>query len=180
MRQLWQFWESGIPNEQIDSLIEYASKLPPVEATTFGNSSKPEVRVSTVRWIHNTDVRDILWKYVEAANLHHFDVDVVNNAEIQYTEYHASEGGHYGWHDDVDWNSVKVSDRKLSLTVQLSDPSEYEGGNFEFSVCDNPPEAAKKRGTVLIFPSHLAHRVTPVTMGTRLSLVAWFYGPKWR
>ena len=71
-------------------------------------------------------------------------------------------------------------DRKLSVTVQLSDPSEYEGGGFEFLECPNPDESSRKKGTVLVFPSYLKHRVLPVTKGTRKSLVAWFEGPRWK
>lgn len=182
MRSLWQLWDSGIPEEKIDSLVEFASQLPEQTATTFGSTTAPppEVRSSTVRWINNEDVRDTLWHFVNEANIEALGVEVMNRAEMQYTEYHAEANGHYGWHNDVNWTSPKLIDRKLSLTVQLSDPADYEGGDFEFRDAPMPPATLKKKGAVLVFPSHLYHRVTPVTMGTRLSLVAWFYGPKWR
>lgn len=110
-----------------------------------------------------------------------FYVNVFKNAEIQYTEYHASENGHYDWHHDIDWNADDGLDRKLSITVQLSDPSEYEGGDFQFTEIPNPEmQDAKQKGSVLIFPSYLIHQVSPVTQGVRKSLVAWFKGPKWQ
>ena len=102
-----------------------------------------------------------------------------NDVEIQYTEYHATEGGKYDWHHDVDWNNSGGTDRKLSLTVQLSDPSDYDGGYFEFLEVEQPPASSKTKGAVLAFPSYLAHRVAPVTRGVRRSLVAWFHGPTW-
>lgn len=64
--------------------------------------------------------------------------------------------------------------------MQLSDSSEYEGGSFEFMEVEQPQEEAKTKGTALIFPSYLQHRVTPVTEGVRKSLVAWFSGPRWQ
>ncbi|MDA8015328.1 MAG: 2OG-Fe(II) oxygenase, partial [Gammaproteobacteria bacterium] len=66
--------------------------------------------------------------------------------------------------------------------VQLSDADEYEGGDFQMHyVKAHPPaDIIRKRGTVLIFPSLLLHRVTPVTSGVRYSLVGWYVGPSWK
>ena len=103
-----------------------------------------------------------------------------NSTPLQYTEYHAEDTGFYNWHTDVNWLGQDDADRKLSVTIQLSDPDEYEGGDFEFQFIPGPEqEAAKKKGTILIFPSHQIHRVTNVTKGVRKSLVAWFEGPRW-
>ena len=103
-----------------------------------------------------------------------------NICDIQFTEYHANKGGHYDWHIDVNWNGNEARDRKLSVTVQLSDTSEYEGGGFEFIECQTPDASSRLKGTVLVFPSYLQHRVLPITSGTRKSLVAWFEGPRWQ
>jgi PKHD-type hydroxylase len=75
-----------------------------------------------------------------------------------------------------------MHDRKLSLIIQLTDPSEYEGGDFQFDSDIPQPDPAeiKQRGTVIVFPSFLRHRVTPVTSGVRRSLVSWVEGPKFR
>ncbi len=70
-------------------------------------------------------------------------------------------------------------DRKLSVIIQLSDSDEYIGGNFEFDEIKTNVDFQPQR-TVIIFPSYLRHRVSPVTFGTRRSLVTWYYGPKWR
>ena len=72
---------------------------------------------------------------------------------------------------------------KLSLTLQLSDGSEYEGGNFELNDGTGqglPYDALRKKGSVLIFPSFLMHRVTPVTSGVRKTIVAWFEGRQFK
>ena len=72
-------------------------------------------------------------------------------------------------------------DRKLSMTVQLTDPTEYEGGDFHLDDSVEPlPSFSKDKGSVLIFPSYINHKVSPVTKGIRRSLVAWFSGPRWR
>ena len=79
--------------------------------------------------------------------------------------------------------SGELSDRKLSMTIQLSDSHEYEGGDFKFrdDITNLPTkEQLRKKGTVLIFPSFLYHSVQPVTKGIRKSLVTWIEGPAWR
>ena len=62
--------------------------------------------------------------------------------------------------------------------MQLSDPTDYEGGDFIFSEVETPANS-KQKGTVLIFPSYLSHKVLPITSGVRRSLEAWFEGPRW-
>lgn len=182
MRELWQMWSGGIPEETVDKIISIGEKFPTQDGTTFSSPEQvSKARVSTVRWVDDNNIRNILWEYIKTANLNAFGIDVYNRAELQYTEYYGTNKGHYDWHHDCDWYNPYMHDRKLSITVQLSHESEYEGGNFEFDECENPNlEDSKKKGTVLIFPSYLRHRVLPVTKGTRKSLVAWFHGPRWR
>jgi len=121
----------------------------------------------------------------------------------QYTTYEHRPnapvtGDFYTWH--LDSSDVEQSDggrvRKLSSTLQLSDPEEYEGGNFDYieyqGVFDkldiydtridignfkrSIPFSAKAKGTLIVFPSDTYHQVTPVTRGVRKSLVSWFHG----
>jgi PKHD-type hydroxylase len=76
-----------------------------------------------------------------------------------------------------------MSKRKVSITVQLSDPSEYEGGDLQYFRGGNPDNADtvfKKKGYVFLFPSYMMHRVTPVTQGVRKSLVLWVGGEHYR
>ena len=82
---------------------------------------------------------------------------------------------------DVDFKNSQPYHRKLSLTLQLSDPKDYTGGEFEFESEIEPlPPQHTKKGTVLVFPSFYKHQVKPVTSGTRHSLVTWVEGPHWR
>lgn len=176
-RQNWRLWAASI---DVDKILEQPETQLPQRAKTFGGENL-EHRISQVAWMSdNETVRFMLEPYIlEAQSVMNVDVDC-HDVEIQYTEYHASEGGKYDWHHDVDWNNNNGTDRKLSLTVQLSDPNDYDGGNFEFAEVEQLPDSSRKQGTVVVFPSYLAHRVTPVTRGVRRSLVAWFSGPTWR
>lgn len=97
---------------------------------------------------------------------------------FQYTVYGA--GDYFDWHVDMGPVPPHPMPRKLSLTVQLSDPADYEGGMFQVrtgtEIITIPPE----RGGVIAFPSWLMHRVTPVTKGVRRALVVWCHGPRFR
>lgn len=179
MRQNWQLFTKNISDDLVDNIINLAGETQ--KASTF-NDGDDSIRSSRVCWMNEHDwIRTVLFNYADWANQNAFQVNICRKADIQFTEYHASEGGHYDWHHDVDWNKAEGFDRKLSVTVQLSDPNDYEGGDFLFDETENPePKLAKPKGTILVFPSYLKHVVTPVTKGVRKSLVAWFEGPKWQ
>lgn len=175
-RQNWQMYPKALPSKLADEIIDIAGKT--IEASTFNNGGE-DVRKSRVAWLKDRRILNLLYDYVDMANKNVFNVHIYKMANVQYTEYLASEGGHYDWHHDVDWNRNDGFDRKLSITIQLSSPEEYEGGDFLFNECQSPSQA-KEKGTVLVFPSYLQHKVTPITKGVRKSLVAWFEGEKWK
>ena len=181
VRTNWQLWPGVLGDEAVERIINLASDAEPQQGSLITDSVVDnKIRSSTVRWLFDDELQDVLFRFVTEANTNAFGMNVSNYAEMQFTEYHASQGGHYDWHHDVDWNGTRAADRKLSITVQLSDPSEYTGGDFEFGTCETPKQDVKLKGTVLVFPSYLDHRVLPVTSGVRKSLVAWFHGPRWR
>jgi PKHD-type hydroxylase len=97
------------------------------------------------------------------------------NESMQYTVY-KDNGGHYDWH--IDKGILSSSPRKLSLVLQLSDPSEYEGGDLEIMISKDVIKLEKRKGLVWAFPSWVLHRVTPVTKGIRRTIVVWVTGPK--
>jgi len=102
-----------------------------------------------------------------------FDIDGFHQG-VQISRY--SPGQHYGWHLDI--GPGAAAGRKLSLTLQLSDPQDYDGGNLEFRVPDLA--AGRARGSMTVFPSWAVHRVAPVRRGERWSLVSWVSGPPFR
>lgn len=84
--------------------------------------------------------------------------------------------GHYDWH--VDLGPGRYSLRKLSMSVQLSDPADYEGGDLQFKSTEEPGH--REQGSLIVFPSYMEHRVAPVTRGLRASMVSWISGPPFR
>lgn len=141
-----------------------------------------QARRALVNWLDieaDRNLHDQLKALMDSANAT-FRVDARTLRQAQYTLYDGAVGGHYGWHTDSTLHAWSDSvDRKLSMSIQLSDPSEYDGGAFEFFKGGAVP-GFKAKGTALVFPSFLLHRVTPVTRGSRCALVAWLEGPAWR
>lgn len=95
---------------------------------------------------------------------------------LQLANY--EENGFFDWH--MDFGAGDISNRKLSITVQLSDETEYEGGELQFMINQNIVTAPKTKGTAIIFPSFALHRVLPVTKGARKSIVGWIAGPPYK
>jgi len=129
---------------------------------------KPE---SHSQWLY-----ELLFPLALEANekVFHFDIDVVTDP-IHYVIY-PEDGGHLDWHMDV--GAFGVNKRKLAMTVQLSDSSNYEGGDFEIWMGgkDGFVTVPREKGDVVIFPSFLMHRVKPITRGQRKCLVFWTGG----
>ena len=124
-RQCWQLWSSALPDQFIDNLVEDIEQNYEVQrASTFGGDDSNHRR-SNIRWIDdNEKVRDCLFAFaIRAAQT--FGTHIYRAGDMQYTEYLGSEGGHYATHHDVDWARTDGFDRKISVTLQLSDPSEY-------------------------------------------------------
>ncbi len=95
---------------------------------------------------------------------------------LQLARY--EKGEFFDWH--LDFSAGAVSHRKLSVTVQLSDDESYEGGDLQFMINNNVENAPRRKGTVIVFPSFIMHRVTKISTGSRNSIVAWLSGPPYR
>jgi PKHD-type hydroxylase len=181
--QNYYYYKDGFSKEELKKIYDGVATIPFNEATTVGNDSK-EVRSSIIKWIpQNTEwwwLYEKLTNLAVEANKELWNFDLISIPElIQYTEYHASEGGHYGWHQDIGPGTLSL--RKVSITVQLSDTDDYEGGDLELSRGGgNPLISPRGAGVVVIFPSYLMHRVTKVTTGIRRSFVLWVGGSHYR
>ena len=140
---------------------------------------KSDIRLSEHTWLDCTPetswIFQKLYTIVTDVNKAFWNFQLTGFVEpLQLVRYPV--GGHYSWHQDN--GSGYLGKRKLSLSVQLSDPSEYEGGDLEILLASNP--APRSRGAVTIFPSYQVHRVTPVTSGVRYALVTWIHGESYR
>ncbi|KMS51110.1 2OG-Fe(II) oxygenase [Novosphingobium barchaimii LL02] len=186
MQNIWEVWSDALTEAECDAIAARAEHYAPAEATIgFSDALRSDkgYRTSTIRWLDTSREKDIVGRimdFVRCSNRTNFGVDVEAPFELQYTEYRATNKGHYDWHQDVWLESPRPYARKLSVVVQLSSPDEYKGGGFEFFGIQNPGATFLGRGSLLIFPSFLQHRVLPVTDGLRRSLVTWIEGPNWR
>jgi PKHD-type hydroxylase len=185
--QNYYWYKEGFNKEELNKIYEGVAKLPFNDATVFG-SDNPEVlkqiRSSSVKWIPKNEewmwLYEKLMSYASTANNEVWKFNLISAQElIQYTEYYDSAEGHYDWHQDI--GPGIGSQRKVSITVQLSEPDEYEGGDLEMWSGGNHVAVAERgAGVVFIFPSYMMHRVTKVTKGTRRSFVLWVGGDHYR
>jgi len=182
------YWENGFTESELQQIVSYGEKLIPKKASITGKSLEEdfkEFRESRVSWIQLNE--DTHWLYEKIAyiarnlNSRFFQFDLSGFVEdFQYTVYDGDTRGHYDWHVDAINNKNANSPRKLSMVLQLSDPTEYEGGEFQLMNSKNPLILKKEKGFLAAFPSYMLHRVTPVTKGTRKTLVIWISGPQFR
>lgn len=187
MKGMWQMWESCVPPDICDQIVQEGKSRPSrVAGISLNTTVVPEIRKSDISWIsYGDEVFDDIWRFIERkfyeANANAFGLDINYLNSLQFTNYKSSDEGHYDWHEDVFWEKNSPSSRKLSMVIQLSDPVEYTGGNLELKL-SQPPDVntLRKKGTLIVFPSFVLHRVTKVESGERNSLVAWMEGPNWR
>lgn len=130
-------------------------------------------RKSRVSWLHPQS--DTMWIYqrLERAifdvNKRFWNYQLSRIDALQLTEY--TDKGHYNWHEDMGEGVHGV--RKLSLVIQLTDPTLYAGGDL---LIFPDHKGAREQGAITVFPSYVTHKVCPVDSGTRMSLVAWIEG----
>ena len=187
----WLYFHKAIDPKWCDDFVKYCEESYHKTESTIGfknNKADKDYRESDIRWLNprqETGVIDILMSHVHRANREQFAINIqapyIN--ELQFTTYN-SPSGKYGYHHDVDLSTDMAVHRKISITLQLSDGKDYEGGEFQFHTADKFEDWQKKeikdKGTILIFPSFLEHQILPVTKGTRHVLVTWIEGPHWR
>jgi len=180
----YYYFSNAFNDDEINLVKELSKKFPTISGNVSGNIDK-SYRNSEITWLpYDNDTKwlyDKCMNYLVKANSKKWNFHITNNKEhLQFTEYKGAltddNQGHYDWHLDMGKN--KASTRKISMSIQLSDESEYEGGDLEFMMSRTINKAPKTKGTIIFFPSYLLHRVTRVTSGTRNSLVSWFHGPR--
>jgi PKHD-type hydroxylase len=176
-------WGDAVSADEIEAIVRLADQKDRKDAVVGEDHLDKEYRTSRVSWLgygSETEwVFDRIAHVVRSINSQFYGFDIHGMCEdIQFTEYYASEKGHYDWHQDSAPGTV--APRKLSIVIQLSDPADYEGGDLQILTSREPMNVDKKMGLATVFPSFMLHRVTPVTAGTRRSLVAWIAGPKFK
>ena len=181
------FWSQELSSEICQNLINLGegkwNEAQVLNKEKFGGLDN--VRKSDIVWVNEQWVYDLVWPYMESVNEQagwKYEIDAAESCQV--TRY--TEEGFYDWHRDGIGSHNEVTNepdnkfrhgntRKLSMSIILND--DFEGGDFEI-YGEDTPELPK--GSVIVFPSFIQHRVASVTKGTRYSLITWFVGPPFK
>ena len=183
--QTFTAWADAFTPAELDRIIAYGDQLQQDKAnllSTPEGATAEQIRITQTARIQQTGetqwLHDRLQGIVQGLNAQSYQYELSGFAEpFQYTVYRDQDGGHYDWH--VDHGPLAVQ-RKLSISVQLSDGAGYDGCDLQFMAGSQLQLAPRDRGAVIAFPSYVLHRVTPVTRGVRKALVVWVTGPNFR
>ena len=173
--------DSQLGEDELQRIRDYGDALETTNVKLYGKFDDAMVKATGSHFPLNEETR---WLYERIAarareiNAEAFRYDLTGFYENFYFLRYEAPGEHFGWHVDMDANTG--APRKLSLTLQLSGPEEYEGGDFEVMASAHHVTAPKGRGLITAFPSYKIHRVTPVTRGVRRALVMFLAGPNFR
>jgi PKHD-type hydroxylase len=173
---------------ECDQIIHLVQAAQMRDAALAGGTTSHDLRRAEVAWLDDTPaaawVMDRMIGLVASVNRDEFGFDLSEFGEsAQVARYGAEREGHFDWHTDIaagNWQASWAAKRKLTIVVQLSDPSEYDGGALQLWPNSHVTDAPRLRGLATVFPSNVLHRVTPVTRGTRWSLTLWAHGPRFR
>lgn len=172
----YYYFRNAFTNQEIEDIKEMAKPLIKQDAVT-GDNILSDYRKSEICWFDENEQTNWLYQkiadYATVANREMWNFDIWGFPDaLQYTIYHGN-GGHYDWHADLGPN---ISNRKLSMVMQLTGPDEYTGGDLEMNIGSSILQVPREKGIICFFPSFILHRVTPTTSGTRISLVTWLGG----
>lgn len=179
----YYWFEKGFSAEELERIEQMTSNLEFEDAATGQEGAKvSDYRKSRIKWCPQNQewswVYEKLRDMIVGANNVMWKFDLTHMREqIQYTEYYGNNEGGYEWH--MDCGEGVQNQRKISVTVQLSHPDEYVGGDLQFNL-GQQMTAPRIQGAAVIFPSFYLHRVTPVVKGTRKSFVLWVGGEPYR
>ena len=184
-------YDDFLSDDEIDQIFKYVKNLEYSNGKLWDNNRDvKKIRQSSIKWIllnENTNwlFKKLILKIYET-NQFNFHHTLKYVEDLQFTQYEENQKEFYSKH--IDGSSSHLGDfvetRKLSFTIQLTDENEYDGGDLVFYInSDNEivkKNASRKKGTITFFESNILHEVTPVTRGTRHSLVSWVWGPNLR
>lgn len=203
----WLVIPNCLPPEFLTEVIDYAEQFAEKEVGRVGQalgqtdqkdkSHREDIRACDISWLHpfqderGMAIHQQISSLLAGSAREYWGYDVFEGGteSIQYTEYNFKEEkefkDHYGWHMDSMIQMPAQVDRKVSFSIQLTHESDYTGCDFEFPGVDDTNQAwdsklVRAKGTAIIFPSFMFHRVTPITGGKRKALVGWIRGPRFK
>jgi len=202
LQNYFWYFKKAVPDHICDDIIKYGLQIKEEMAVTGGYGDQKlnrkqvkdlkKKRDSNIVWLSESWIYKELHPYIRQANTNagwNFQWDF--SEACQFTKY--NKGQYYDWHcDSWERSYNKPNDpqshgkiRKLSVTLSLSDNKDYKGGELEFDLRNIDPDKKRNtmvckeirpKGSMVVFPSFLWHRVRPVTKGSRYSLVIWNLG----
>jgi len=176
----YSYWEKVFTKEECEKIIKIAKNKGLTKGTTR-SKDETDVRQSQICWLYAFDNLEWVFKKITDIvlnlNSRFFNFDIFGlNEGLQFTNYKAPSNK-YGKHIDKGLDNVI---RKLSLSIQLTNPKEYEGGELFLYEDEKGIEMKKEQGTLILFPSYILHEVKPITKGERNSLVSWVTGKQFK
>jgi len=191
---MYMFYEGVVSPEVCNSIIkQFDENNFNSGVVGFGEQNRidTKIRDAETQWAPKNSLVDcILTRFIMQANQEAlWNFDITEPEQIQIGKY--KENQFYGQHIDCYIQGANIvltgngsgiivpmlSQRKISASLLLNNESEYEGGDL---IVLDETVPTKKQGTIIVFPSFIAHQVTPVTKGVRYSAVCWMAGPKWK
>lgn len=177
----WCFWEGAFSEKELDIIQQLAQQASRPGLVGGQPTPNTDVRRSYINWLYNDSENGWIYNKLShvcsSLNASFYNFQLTGFGEpLQISNYVSDIEGTYDWHMDVG----QGASRKLSMVLQLTDPSEYEGGELQVLMGKEYVTVKKERGIIIAFPSFMLHRVTPVTKGNRQSLVAWISGEPFR
>lgn len=193
LKDQFYYYTDAVGTKFCDDVIRFSKTINKKQAKTGFQSDgelHPYIRKAKVAWLSEKWIYSKLFRFIHDANRPgRFEFNIKGSEPIQYTRYSGEDNNkdHYDWHQDSGY-TPKNNVRKLSLICNLTDPKEYKGGNL-FINFPHPNSAhstryqlnfMKQKGSIIVFPSFLWHKVSPVTKGIRHSLVCWMNGDRFK
>ena len=181
----WAYQHKLFTSAEIDQIHDIAAEYKLQEGVVGAGDSmnkNKSIRDSNIAFLRSDDAANAwifqrITRSIIDINQQFWNFDLQRIETLQYSEY--GVGQFYKQHIDMMYQSPTRAVRKLSFTIQLTDPEEYEGGDVLIKTGTDSP-IHKDLGTINFFPSYVLHEVTPVTKGTRHALVGWITGPAFK
>ena len=175
----WSISENAFSPDECDRLLALFARLDAAEGGLVAGRFNESIRNSALVWVPEDG--DLAWVHQRLARVaadanrevFRFALDGFEE-QLQLAAY--GPGHFYDWHVDRG-RGATASRRKLTVSVQLTDPDAYVGGELELNADGQPFNAPRQRGTAVAFAANTLHRVAPVVSGLRHSLVGWVHGP---
>lgn len=173
---------SDFTDSELNRIRELAEQETPYPISMFGRYTEENVKARSTRLPYTAEtawIYERIGKSTQQVNEEHWNYDLTGfGEEFAYRMYDGDKTEHFDYHLDTGPETHML--RKLTVTLQLCSPDEYEGGDFDIYMGRVTLHTKKAKGLFTFFPGFWHHRVTPVTSGQRRVLNGFTVGPNFR